>query len=79
MKIELKYINDNKTQLKASVKQNKFLIEQLKFIGAVPVKESSRYIYFEFEGICLGLQICLVLEFKMEEHNSESKRFYKYS
>lgn len=50
MRIELKYINDNKTQLKASVKQNKFLIEQLKFIGAVPVKESSRYVYFEFDG-----------------------------
>ncbi|MDU7726970.1 MAG: hypothetical protein E7K00_15945 [Clostridium perfringens] len=25
-------------------------IEQLKFIGAKPVKESSRYCYFEFPG-----------------------------
>lgn len=50
MRIELKYINDNKTQLKASIKQNKFLIDQLKFIGASPVKETSRYVYFEFDG-----------------------------
>lgn len=48
--MELKLINDNKTRLKLGVKRNKDLIEQLKFIGAVPVKESNRYIYFEFNG-----------------------------
>ncbi|WP_338894884.1 hypothetical protein [Clostridium perfringens] len=50
MSIELKLINNNKTQLKASFNKNKALIEQLKFIGAKPVKESSRYCYFEFPG-----------------------------
>ncbi|WP_415316162.1 hypothetical protein ACSXAS_15550 (plasmid) [Clostridium perfringens] len=50
MSIELKLINNNKTQLKVSCNKNKALIEQLKFIGAKPVKESSRYCYFEFSG-----------------------------
>lgn len=50
MSIELKVISDNKTQLKASYKRHRVLIEQLKFIGAKPTKESSRYCYFEFEG-----------------------------
>lgn len=46
----MKLINDNKTQLRLGIKRNKNFIEQLKFIGAKPVKESSRYIYFEFAG-----------------------------
>ncbi|MDM0678269.1 hypothetical protein [Clostridium perfringens] len=50
MSIELKSIADNRTQLKASYKSHNILIEQLKFIGAKPTKESSRYCYFEFEG-----------------------------
>ena len=50
MSIELKVISDNRTQLKASFKSHNVLIEQLKFIGAKPTKESSRYCYFEFEG-----------------------------
>ncbi|WWU65421.1 hypothetical protein QJR26_03435 [Clostridium baratii] len=48
--MELKRISDNKTQLKLGIKQNKEFIEQLKFIGAVPTKESKRYVYFEFNG-----------------------------
>lgn len=50
MSIELKLVADNRTQLKASYKSHNVLIEQLKFIGAKPTKESSRYCYFEFEG-----------------------------
>ncbi|MDM0609458.1 hypothetical protein QTH09_00265 [Clostridium perfringens] len=50
MSIELKLVSENRTELKASFKRNKLLIEQLKFIGAKPTKESSRYCYFEFEG-----------------------------
>ena len=50
MSIELKVISDNRTQLKASYKSHMVLIEQLKFIGAKPTKESSRYCYFEFAG-----------------------------
>ncbi|WP_436514030.1 hypothetical protein [Clostridium thermobutyricum] len=48
--MELKSINDNVTQLKLSNKKNKDMIEQLKFIGAVPTKESAYYTYFEFNG-----------------------------
>lgn len=48
--MEFKLIKDNKTQLKLGIKRNHNLIEQLKFIGAVPVKESSRYVYFQFNG-----------------------------
>ncbi|EOU1893583.1 hypothetical protein GZ980_002824 [Clostridium perfringens] len=48
--MELKFIASNRTQLKVSFKRNKGLIEQLKFIGANPIKESSRYCYFEFSG-----------------------------
>ena len=39
--MELRRIEDNVTQLKVSNKNNEFLINQLKFIGAVPVKESK--------------------------------------
>lgn len=48
--MELKIVDENKTQLKLSKKRNLKFIEQLKFIGAVPTKESSRYSYFEFNG-----------------------------
>ncbi|WP_297995476.1 hypothetical protein [uncultured Clostridium sp.] len=48
--MELRKIEDNITQLKISNKKNKFLIKQLKFIGAVPVKESRVYTYFRFNG-----------------------------
>lgn len=50
MSIELKLVAYNRTQLKASFKKNNTLIEQLKFIGAKPTKESSKYCYFEFNG-----------------------------
>lgn len=48
--MELRRIKDNITQLKLSNKHNKFLINQLKFIGAIPVKESKVYTYFRFNG-----------------------------
>lgn len=48
--MELKRIEENRTQLKVSNKHDKFLIEQFKFIGAIPIKESSVYTYFEFKG-----------------------------
>lgn len=48
--MEMRRIEDNITELKLSNKKNTFLIEQLKFIGGIPVKESSRYTYFRFNG-----------------------------
>lgn len=48
--MEMRRIEDNITQLKASNKRDAFLIEQLKFIGATPYKESSTYTYFRFNG-----------------------------
>lgn len=48
--MELRRIEDNITELKLSNKTNEFLIKQLKFIGAKPVKESSIYTYFRFNG-----------------------------
>lgn len=48
--MELRYINDETTELKVGNKKDKALIEQLKFIGASPVKESSIYTYFRFNG-----------------------------
>ena len=48
--VEVRRIEENVTEIKVSNKQNKFFIEQLKFIGATPLKESSRYTYFRFNG-----------------------------
>lgn len=48
--MELRYINDNVTELKVSNKKFESLIEQLKFIGAVVHKESTLYTYFRFNG-----------------------------
>lgn len=48
--VEMRRIEDNVTEIKVSNKQNKFFIDQLKFIGANPIKESSRYTYFRFNG-----------------------------
>ena len=48
--MELKMVGENKTRLKLSKKRNLKLIEQLRFIGAISVNESSRYVYFEFNG-----------------------------
>jgi hypothetical protein len=48
--MQLKRIEDTITELKVSNSKNKYLIEQLKFIGAVPVKESKTYTYFRFNG-----------------------------
>ena len=48
--MEMRRIEENITQLKVSKKKNDFLIKQLKFIGAIPVKESNIYTYFNFNG-----------------------------
>ncbi|NFI05945.1 hypothetical protein FC959_16555 [Clostridium botulinum] len=48
--MEARLIKENTTRVKCSNKNEKFLINQLKFIGAVPTKESSMYTYFEFNG-----------------------------
>lgn len=50
MAVEVRHIEDEITELKLSNKQEEKLIDQLKFIGAKPVKESSRYTYFRFPG-----------------------------
>ena len=48
--METKLIKKDVTRVKLNNKTEKFLIEQLKFIGAVPTKESSMYTYFQFNG-----------------------------
>jgi hypothetical protein len=48
--MEVRLIKENVTRVKCSNKNEKFIIDQLKFIGAVPIRESSAYTYFEFEG-----------------------------
>ena len=48
--METKLIKKDVTRVKCNNKTEKFLIEQLKFIGAVPTKESSMYTYFQFNG-----------------------------
>ncbi|EOU2097160.1 hypothetical protein C0L75_03310 [Clostridium perfringens] len=48
--MEIRRINDKETELKISNSKNKFLIEQLKFIGANPHKESRIFTYFRFKG-----------------------------
>ena len=48
--MEVRLIKENTTRVKCSNKSEKFLIDQLKFIGAAPTKESSAYTYFEFAG-----------------------------
>ncbi|KFX55812.1 hypothetical protein FDC50_15030 [Clostridium botulinum] len=48
--MEARLIKENTTRVKCSNKSEKFLIDQLKFIGAVPTKESNMYTYFEFNG-----------------------------
>ena len=45
-----KLISENKTEVMFSKKSEKDLIDQLKFFGATPTKESKTYIYFEFDG-----------------------------
>jgi hypothetical protein len=53
--MEIKRIEENVTELKASNSKEKFFIDQLKFIGAVPIKESKVYTYFRFNG---GFEDC---------------------
>lgn len=48
--MEVRLIKENTTRVKCNNKSEKFLIDQLKFIGAIPVKESKIYTYFRFNG-----------------------------
>lgn len=48
--MELRFIRHNVTRVKLNNKNENYLIEQLKFIGAHVVKESVIYTYFEFDG-----------------------------
>ena len=48
--METKLIKKDLTRIKLNNKTEKFLIEKLKFIGAVPTKESRIYTYFQFRG-----------------------------
>lgn len=48
--MELRAIESNKTRLKLNNKNENFLIEQLKFFGTQPSKESKTYTYFEFDA-----------------------------
>lgn len=64
--LELRRIEDNITQLKVNNKHNKFLIEQFKFIGAVPVKESSEYITHDLSYFPRGNNGQAIFGFKEE-------------
>lgn len=48
--MEVRLIKENTTRVKFSNKNEKFIIDQLKFIGAAPTKKSNVYTYFEFAG-----------------------------
>ena len=48
--METKLIKKDVTRVKCNNKTEKFLIDKLKFIGTVPVKESRIYTYFQFRG-----------------------------
>ena len=48
--MEVRFIEKEITEIKVSNKKDAPFIEQMKFIGAVPFKESSRYTYFRFNG-----------------------------
>lgn len=43
-------IKEDITEVRFSNKKENFIIDQLKFFGAVPTKESSMYTYFKFKG-----------------------------
>ena len=48
--METKLNKKDSPRIKLNNKTEKFLIDQLKFIGAVPVKENRMYTYFQFRG-----------------------------
>ncbi|MDU3677796.1 MULTISPECIES: hypothetical protein [Clostridium] len=48
--MEFRLIDKNKTRVKFSNKKESEVIEQLKFLGLVPSKESIKYTYFIFAG-----------------------------
>ena len=48
--METKLIKKDVTRVKLNNKTEIFLIDKLKLIGAVPIKESRVYTYFQFRG-----------------------------
>lgn len=48
--MKAKLIAENKTEVQFNNKKEWKTIEQLKFLGATPTKESSIYTYFQFNG-----------------------------
>lgn len=48
--MEIRLIKKNTTRVKLSNKKDGLIVEQLKFLGAIPTKESTAYTYFEFSG-----------------------------
>lgn len=48
--MKAKLISENKTEVQFSNKKEGSFIRQLKFFGATPIKESSTYTYFQFNG-----------------------------
>ena len=49
--------------MKFSNKREKVVIEQLKYLGLAPSKESSKYTYFIFAGDIATTVKCLGLEY----------------
>lgn len=48
--MKVKLIGENKTEVQFSNKKEGNLINQLKFFGAIPTRESNLYTYFQFNG-----------------------------
>ena len=48
--MKVKLIAENKTEVQFNNKKEGKIIDQLKFFGAIPTKESSLYTYFQFNG-----------------------------
>ena len=48
--METKLIKKDLTRIKLNNKTEKLLIDKLKLIGAVPIKENRVYTYFQFRG-----------------------------
>lgn len=48
--MEIRRIDKDVTELKLNNKKYEFVIKQLKFFGATPVKETRTYTYFKLNG-----------------------------
>ncbi|MGL5440321.1 MAG: hypothetical protein ACRDA4_08115 [Filifactoraceae bacterium] len=48
--MEIKWIDNNTTDVRFSNKKEEFAIEQMKFFGREPYKQSSLYSYFRFNN-----------------------------